>query len=184
MNKNTSSPAQSFWFFQPLLYPKVFPSYLPPSHLPPPSYLPYLILILHSLHRQSSRTVGTRATTTLGSAWNKSHNNARKCLKQDPSRNLKWDPSGSLKWDLEQELECKLPPSPSFFTFFAFGCVIVKKAMVTTTSAFFFSVARKKVMAVVIVTFFWFCYSKEEEEKENNSLCHLLRWLCCKKWQR
>ncbi len=29
--KNTSSPAQGFWFFQPLLCPKVFPSYLPTS---------------------------------------------------------------------------------------------------------------------------------------------------------
>ncbi len=29
--KNTSSPAQGFWFFQPLLCPKVFPTYLPTS---------------------------------------------------------------------------------------------------------------------------------------------------------
>jgi hypothetical protein len=59
--KNTSSLAQSFWFLQPLLYPKVFPSYLPPSYLPRPSYLPptylppptYLTSFCTHIHRQS-----------------------------------------------------------------------------------------------------------------------------------
>jgi len=37
--KTTSSPTQSFWLFQPLLCPNVFPSYLPP-----PSYPPHFIL--------------------------------------------------------------------------------------------------------------------------------------------
>ncbi len=62
MNQNTSSLTQSFWFFQPLLCPKNFPSYLPPSHLPPPSYLPHLNLC--SFHCQSSRAIRARTTTT------------------------------------------------------------------------------------------------------------------------
>jgi hypothetical protein len=66
--KNTSSLAQSYWFFILFSTLKVFPpTYLPPpiyvppptSHLPPLSYVPHLIL--HSLHRQSSGVVGVRA---------------------------------------------------------------------------------------------------------------------------
>jgi hypothetical protein len=41
--------SKAFWSFRTLLWPKVFPSYLPPSYIPPPSYLPHLILC--SLHR-------------------------------------------------------------------------------------------------------------------------------------
>jgi hypothetical protein len=51
MNENPILPARIFFFFPPLLYPKIFPPptspllptiYLPPPtyHLPPPSYLP------------------------------------------------------------------------------------------------------------------------------------------------
>jgi hypothetical protein len=39
MNQNHILPIQSYCFFLSLLYPKKFPSYLPPSHLPPLSYL-------------------------------------------------------------------------------------------------------------------------------------------------
>ncbi len=39
MNQKHILPAQSYCFFLFLLCPKNFPSYIPPSHLPPPSYL-------------------------------------------------------------------------------------------------------------------------------------------------
>jgi hypothetical protein len=42
-----------FWFFQTLICPKVFPSYLPP-----PSYLPHSIL--RSLHCQKSGDIEVR----------------------------------------------------------------------------------------------------------------------------
>jgi len=66
---NTSSPAQSFWFFQPLLCPKVFPSYLPPFHLPPPptSLPPITPLVPTSPH------LALNPSSELKSAWNESH---------------------------------------------------------------------------------------------------------------
>ncbi len=36
MNQKHILPAQTYLFFQPLFCPKIFPFYLPPSHLPPP----------------------------------------------------------------------------------------------------------------------------------------------------
>jgi hypothetical protein len=39
MNQKQILPARRYCFFPPLLCPKIFLSYLPPSHLPPPSYL-------------------------------------------------------------------------------------------------------------------------------------------------
>ncbi len=39
MNQKHISLAQSFWFFQLLLCPKLFPSYLPPLSYLPPTYL-------------------------------------------------------------------------------------------------------------------------------------------------
>ncbi len=38
MDENPILPARFFFFFPPLLYPKIFPR--PTYHLPPPSYLP------------------------------------------------------------------------------------------------------------------------------------------------
>jgi len=39
MNQKHILPTRKYCFFPPLLCPKIFLSYLPPSHLPPPSYL-------------------------------------------------------------------------------------------------------------------------------------------------
>jgi hypothetical protein len=55
MNQKHILPRLEFLVFHPLLCHKKFPSYLPP-----PSYLPHLIL--HSLHCQSSGVVGVGAT--------------------------------------------------------------------------------------------------------------------------
>jgi len=57
MNENPILPARIFYFFPPLLYPKIFPPptspLLPAIYLPPPTYH----LPPPSLHRQSSRDV-------------------------------------------------------------------------------------------------------------------------------
>jgi hypothetical protein len=53
--KNTSSPTQSFWLFQPLFCPKVFPSYLPPPSYLSPTYLPFLLTSPHFAFTPLSR---------------------------------------------------------------------------------------------------------------------------------
>ncbi len=47
----THPPCPKFFFFPSLLRPKNFPSYLPPSHLPPPSYLHLPPPTSHSIAR-------------------------------------------------------------------------------------------------------------------------------------
>jgi hypothetical protein len=56
MDENPILPARFFFFFPPLLYPKIFPR--PTYHLPPPSYLPPTTPTPPSLHRQSLRCSG------------------------------------------------------------------------------------------------------------------------------
>ncbi len=87
--KNISSPAQGFWFFQPLFYPKVFPSYLP--HL--------TSFCAHSIVR----------------AWESlKHEDRRRSQKQE-GRSGSQDKAFEM---VEQELEGKFPPFYIYFYYF------------------------------------------------------------------
>jgi hypothetical protein len=73
----------------------------------------------------------------------------------------------------------KATTTTTFSTMFAIAFFIATRLKQTTTTFFCFGfVGAKQAMAMNI--FLWFHCSEEEE---NNNFHHLLRWLCCKKWQ-
>jgi hypothetical protein len=85
MNENPILPARIFFFFSPLLYPKIFPP--PTYHLPPPSYLPPTNPSPPSLHRQSSRDVERERAWSRG-AWSRGAARAGVGPMRDPSKHL------------------------------------------------------------------------------------------------
>jgi len=108
MNQNHILPAQSYCFFPSLLCPKNFPSYLPHSHLPPPSYLrlPPPTFPPTSPLLPPTYLLPFIPSPNPGSCWNRSK--AGVGAKREQRR-----ASEHLKRDLERELQAPF----SFFFF-------------------------------------------------------------------
>ncbi len=132
MNQNHILPAQRFYFFPPLLCPKIFLSNLPTSHLPPSSYL--------SLPTSPLLPPIAKAWEPFGAEWI--------AIARAESR-LEWEPNGSQCRTLTRDprtgafkLQGKLPRLLLSF----FCCSATKKATTTLLllPSFLFCCRKKK----------------------------------------
>ncbi len=150
--KNTSSLAQGFSFFQPLFCPKVFPSYLLPSYLPPPSYLlptsshlPHLIL--RSFHCQNSGELEAKGQKKEGRTRSQKQEGrsgsqkweVRNGSQKQKGRSGSYDnaleakaKSEKVEWVLEGKL---LPFSSFFFVVFLHGVVVKQVNLLPSPSS-------------------------------------------------